>query len=144
VRCAELRGDAVDEHGIEPSDFPTPWREVAAHILLHPEADLHALTMLEVVQQHPEVHAAVYRWSNTELAMREPAIMDAGEALREGMRSLRVVTLQEDLKRLTFQINQAEKERDFARASALSLEKRDAHRRLNDLQGRSGFSEGGP
>ncbi len=141
LRCPNLRGDAVDEYSIEPSTFPTPWRDIAAHILLHHDADLHALTMLEAVQQHSALHAAVYQWCNNDLATRVPAITDPVASLHDAVLSLQVAALQEDLKRLTFQISEAERTRDFTKASSLSVEKRDVHRRLNDMLGRSGIND---
>jgi DNA primase len=141
VRCPDLRPDAVDEHGIEPTNFPEPWRAIAGHVLMNPSADLHELTRIEAVQQHPALHAAVYRWTTTDLAARVPAITDPAETMREAVRGVRVAHLQDELKRLVFGINEAERARDFARAGQLSLEQRDVHRRLKDMHGHSGFSD---
>jgi DNA primase len=141
VRCPHLRPEAVDEHGIEPNNFPEPWRAIAGHVLLNPDSDLHALTRLEAVQFHPVLHAAVYAWTTKDLADRVPAITDPAESLRDLVRDLRVGHLRDEVKRLAFGISEAERARDFTRASELSREQGDVKRRLNDLLGRSGFSD---
>lgn len=135
VQRPDLRGPAADDHQLEASAFPTPWRELVSHLLLEPGADLHALSMLEVVQRHKELHAAVYRWSSAGLDTRVPAVIDAAGALVEAITGLRRAALAERLQKLTFTISEAERARDFARAGELSREKRDVQRQIADLRG---------
>jgi DNA primase len=136
IQRPDLRAEATDQHGIEPHDFPEPWREIASYLFHHHDADIHALTVLEVMHNHPEVRAAVYGWHTQSLHERNSSIVDARESLNEIVRAMRISTLQEDIKRLTFEIHEAERARDFSAASERSREKLDVQRRLKDLLGR--------
>jgi DNA primase len=138
VQRADLRGPAADDHHLEASAFPTPWRDLVSHLLLQPTADLHALSMLEAVQRHKELHAAVYRWASAALDTRVPAVADPGAAMVEAIAGLRRAALAERLQKLTFTISEAERARDFARAGDLSREKRDVQRQIADLRGFGG------
>jgi DNA primase len=131
-----LRAEVVDQHGIEPRDFPEPWRDIASYLLLHHDADIHALTVLEVMDKYPDVRAAVYGWHTKPLQQRSSPIMDAQESLRDIVCAMRVNNLQDELKRLTFEIHEAERSRNFAQASERSRERNDIQRRLKDLLGR--------
>jgi DNA primase len=137
VQRPDLRSPAADDHYLEANTFPPPWREIVSHLLLHQEADLHALSMLEVVQRHPELHAAVFRWSSTALELRVPTITDAAAALADTASGLRRTGLSERLQRIDFEVNEAVRAKDFARAGALSREKLELRQQLNDLRGMS-------
>jgi DNA primase len=142
VQCPHLRAVAADEHALEPEAFPALWRDIAGHLLVQHQADLHALSMLEVVQANPPLHAAVFRWSTASLDSREQPISDAADALADAVRGLRQRSLVERLQKLTFTVAEAERARDFARAAELSREKRDVQRQLSDLRGQSGLTGG--
>jgi DNA primase len=139
MQCPELRGPAADNHQLEANAFPMPWREIAAHLLLDRAADLHALSMLEVVQRHRELHAAIYRWASSGLETRVPAVSDASGTMVDAIAGLRRTALSERLQKLTFSISEAERARDFARAGQLSREKREIQQQLADLRGLSGL-----
>ena len=139
MQCPELRGSAADNHQLEANAFPLPWREIAAHLLIDRAADLHALSMLEVVQRHRELHAAIYRWASSGLETRVPAVSDASGTMVDAIAGLRRTALSERLQKLTFSISEAERARDFARAGQLSREKREIQQQLADLRGLSGF-----
>lgn len=139
VQCPELRGSAADNHQLEANAFPQPWREIAAHLLIDRVADLHALSMLEVVQRHRELHAAIYRWASSGLETRVPAVTDASGTMVDAIAGLRRTALSERLQKLTFSISEAERARDFARAGQLSREKREIQQQLADLRGLSGL-----
>jgi DNA primase len=137
VQCPALRGVAADDHHLEANAFPAPWRDIAAHLLLDHAADLHALSMLEAVQSHRDLHAAVYRWSATPLDARTSPITDAPAALADAVGNLRRIGLTERLQRIDFEVNEALRARDFARAGVLSKEKLEIRQQLNDLRGMS-------
>ena len=139
VQCPQLRGAAADDHHLEANAFAAPWRDIVAHLLLDHAADLHALSMLESVQRHRALHAAVYRWASSGLETRVPTVSDAPAALVDAIAGLRRTALSEQLQKLTFSISEAERARDFARASQLSREKREIQQQLADLRGLSGL-----
>lgn len=139
VQCPALRGAAADDHHLEASAFPVPWRDIAAHLLLDHAADLHALSMLDVVQRHRGLHAALYRWASSGLDTRVPTVTDAPGAMVDAIAGLRRTALSERLQKLTFSISEAERARDFARAGQLSREKREIQQQLADLRGLSGL-----
>jgi len=140
VQCPALRAPAADQHHLEANAFPLPWREVASHLLIEHAADLHALSMLDVVQRHGELHAAVYRWASTALEARVPAVTDAADALVEAVAGLRRSAITERLQKIAFEVSEASRVRDFARAGELSREKSELQRQLMDLRGQSGFA----
>lgn len=142
IQRPDLRGTAADDLQLEANAFPAPWSDIAGHLLLNHAADLHALSMLDVVQRHPTLHAAVYRWASSGLDSRVPSISDPAGALAEAVRGLRQGVLTDRLQKLTFTISEAERARDFARAGELSREKRDVQRQLADLRGLSGLTGG--
>ncbi len=142
VQRADLRAPAADQYLLEANAFPAPWKDIASHLLLDHAADLHALSMLEVVQAHPQLHAAVYRWATTGLEAREPSMSDAAGALVAAVLELRQSALSERLQKISFTIAEAERARDFARAGELSREKRDVQRQISDLRGQSGLNGG--
>jgi hypothetical protein len=142
VQRPDLRGMAADDLQLEANAFPAPWNDIAGHLLLNHTADLHALSMLDVMQREPVLHAAVYRWASSGLDARVPSVSDPAGALAEAVRGLRQGVLAERLQKLTFTISEAERARDFARAGELSREKRDVQRQLADLRGHSGLSGG--
>lgn len=137
VQRPDLRGPAADDHHLEANSFPEPWREIVSHLLLNHDADLHALSMLDVVQQHPALHAAVFRWASTGLDLRVPTITDAAAALADTARGMRQTGLSERLQRIDFEVNEAVRAKDFARAGTLSREKLEIRQQLNDLRGMS-------
>lgn len=140
VQCPALRAPAADEHHLEASSFPLPWREVVSHLLLNHTADLHALSMLEVVQRHRDLHTAVYGWASTGLDARVPAITDAAGSLMHAVSGLRRTTIAERVQKIAFEVSEASRLRDFVRASELSREKLELGRQLKDLDGQSGFA----
>jgi DNA primase len=137
VQRPDLRSPAADDHHLEAGAFPEPWREIVSQLLLNQAADLHALSMLEAVQRHPALHAAVFRWSSTALELRVPTITDAAAALADTAGGLRRAGLSERLQRIDFEVNEAVRAKDFARAGALSREKLEIRQQLNDLRGMS-------
>ena len=142
IQRPDLRAVAAGELMLEASAFPEPWKEIVGQLLIDHAADLHALSMLEVVQHHPELHAAVYRWATTPMDARVPSVTDVAGAMTEAVHGLRQTSLGERLQKLTFTISEAERARDFSRAATISLEKRDIQRQLSDLRGQSGLTSG--
>jgi DNA primase len=139
VQAPQVRSLATDDHGIEPSWFPSPWDELAGLLLLEPDADVHDLANREVVVATPALRDALFRWVGTPLADRVPAITDPAGSLAEAARGLRQNHLADQVNRLSVQIAEAEKARDFATVSRLGMERIALVRELKDLQGQSGL-----
>ncbi|MBA3699537.1 MAG: DNA primase [Planctomycetes bacterium] len=139
MQCPELRAPAADEHHLEASAFPEPWRDIASHLLMDHATDLHALSMLDVVQQHPSLHAAVYRWASSGLETRSSDATDASGAMARAIIDLRCNALTERTQKLKFNVAEAERARDFARIRELNQELSDIRKQLADLRGHSGF-----
>jgi DNA primase len=135
VRCPELRALAGDDLGLEPSHFPAPWDALAGHLLLETGADVHALVALPEVQANPAVNDAVFRWANTDLATREPVVGDPRQSLTEAVRSRRSGPIRDAIHRLSLEIAEAEKARDFTLLGRLDAEKRELIRTKRDLEG---------
>jgi DNA primase len=142
TRCPELRTHASDGLALEPSHFPEIWRDLASHLLLIDQADIHTLASLEVVQAHPRLHEAAFRWASSDLISRVPAVSDPRGDLGDAVLELKKTRLKDLLHRLGRDIADCEKAGDIASLSRLNAERLSLTRELKDLIGQSGFSAG--
>jgi DNA primase len=143
VRCPELREHATDDLGLEPSQFPAPWQELAGHLLLSAGADIHTLAGLAVVQAHGELHQAAFRWASGDLTERVPAVSDPRADLGAAVLEIRRTRLKEQLHRLGRELADCERAGDAENLGRLSRERLSLTRALQDLSGHSGFGSGG-
>lgn len=130
VRHPELRAPAADDLGLEPRHLLAPWDSVLGAMLAEPGIDLAGLAGAGTTDP---VRAALHRWAATELADRVPAVGDPAAALAERVKELKRADLERELQRVSHEISEAERARDFAAVARLGQEKV----RLRKVLGRS-------
>ncbi len=125
IRHPELRVPAADDLGLEPRHLLPPWDSVLGAMLAEPGIDLSGLSRLEITAEAGAavVRAAVHRWAATELSERVPAVGDPAAALAERVKELKRADLERELQRVSHEISEAERTRDFAAVARLGQEK---------------------
>ena len=131
VRDPALRVAAGDDLGLEPSHLPSPWSDLVAELLLHPESDGIALRSSAAVATHPGLRPAIERWLSTPFDAR-PGVTPA--ALGDCVRSIRIGHCRHALTRLKSQISEAERSRRFAEIRELMDEQKVQTQLLRDLE----------
>ncbi len=132
-----LRSHAADDLLLEPSHFPGPWAAVA-FALLAEGTDVTAALELPEVHAHAAIRDAVYRWVNTPLTERRPAIGDARECLVQHIARLRLRLAQDQLLRVSREIAEATKAGSSEKLTGLRGEQMSLSRQIQDLRGLSG------
>jgi DNA primase len=135
VRYPDLRGLALDEYGCEPCFFPPPWQELMAALLEDIDADAERLTLLPVVQRHPAVHAAFYRWRQRPLPQAVGDESGLRRVLAEAVSSLRQRQVTLRLRRAEHRLREAQRSGDSAAAKVCFQEVLDLQRLRRQVEG---------
>lgn len=133
VRDRELRMTAGDDLGLEPSHLPSPWSELVAELLLHPDNDGIALRSSAAVAGTAGMRGKVESWLSTPFEAR-PGV--APEALGDCVRAIRLAHCRQSLARTKARIAEAERDRRFADIRELMDEQKVQLQLLRDLDRR--------
>ena len=133
VRSPDLRIRAGDDFGLEPSHLPSPWSDLIADLLLHPDQDGIALRSGAAVSSHPALRPVVESWLSTPFDAR-PGVTP--EALGDCVRAIRLAHARTGLTRLRGQIAEAERERRFGEIRELLSQQAVQLQLLKELEGR--------
>jgi len=136
TKCPQLRSHAADDLELEPSWFPPPWSALA-YALLQEGSDSTTVLALPEVESHQTVHQAAYRWVNTELAERRPAIGDARGCLDQFISRLHLRHMQDQMLRLSRALEEASSHGEPGQMALLAGERIALERRMKDLRGLS-------
>ncbi len=131
-----LRATAADDLRLEPRHWPKPWNAVASALMLHAEADVHAIVQDEAVAAVPALVEAVHRWSAQGLAARVPVVADPAARLGEIAGEIRRRDVQERIRVIDHELAEARRSGDRAGERRLLDERFAATKDLRGMGGR--------
>jgi DNA primase len=133
----ELRDEAFDRLGLEPSHLVETVRPLVERLVLEPGIDGDGLLLACEAAELAPLKPLLFHWLTTQLTDRVPAIAsdNAQTVLVASIERLRRTRAEEELRRVTNAITEAEHRRDFAEAGRLGREKLALTRALADLRG---------
>jgi len=144
VRCPELRTEAFDRLGIEPSWLPPLWRTIVDHLVQHPDADSSALRLLAEDPAMAPMRPALFRWLGTSPdrdgitgSQDRAAFGDGRTELTRAAHALRLGRLREDLGRLRQDLRTST---DFATSARIGGDVTALLKQISDITGQSGMS----